>query len=263
MCYDISFTTDMEEVTAYLPDLVADGQLTLDFDATHIVGHAFGEHPIIYRHRDDLQMHCRLMEWGCIPYYVKEEKKFIRQRASMLNARSERILGDDKSYWFKIRNRRCLIPVTGIYEHRAIKGWKNKVPYFIRLKQQPVFFIPGLYSVVELPDTSTGEMIKRWTYTLITRDANKVMSEIHNSGENKGRMPLMLPKELSLEFIDGELSPERYKEILHFEMPSEEMEFFPVFTIRSPKQRPDFLKKNEYWKWANLPVLGTQDPEEN
>jgi putative SOS response-associated peptidase YedK len=263
MCYDISFTTDMEEVTAYLPDLVPDGQLSLEFDTTHVVGHAFGQHPIIYRHRDDQQLHCRLMEWGCIPFYVKEEKKFVRQRASMLNARSERILGDDKSYWYKIRNRRCLIPVTGIYEHRAIKGWKNKVPYFIRLKQQPVFFIPGLYSVVELPDTSTGEMISRWTYTLVTRDANTVMSQIHNSGENKGRMPLMLPREWSLAFLDEDLSENRYKEILHYEMASEEMEYYPVFTIRSPRQRPDLAKKNIYWEWANLPELGTQEPEEN
>ncbi|MFX8477668.1 SOS response-associated peptidase family protein, partial [Acinetobacter baumannii] len=76
------------------------------------------------------------MEWGVIPFYVKEESAFIRQRASMLNARSERILDDKTSYWNKIRNRRCLIPVSGIYEHRAIKGWKKKVPYFISIKDE-------------------------------------------------------------------------------------------------------------------------------
>ena len=140
MCYDISFTINIEEITEYLPGLVMDGQLEIPFDNIHIIGHDFRDHPIIYRNREDQLLHCRLMEWGCIPYYVKEEKQFLRQRASMLNARSERILGDDKSYWFKIRNRRCLIPVTGMYEHRSIKGWKNKVPYFIRLKHQPLFF---------------------------------------------------------------------------------------------------------------------------
>jgi len=261
MCYDISFTINIEEITAYLPDLILDGQLEIPFDTTHIVGHGFGVHPIIYRDRHDGHLHCRLMEWGCIPYYVKEEKKFARQRASMLNARSERILTDEKSYWYKIRNRRCLIPVTGIYEHRAIKGWKNKVPYFIRLKKQPVFFIPGLYSVTELPDTNTGEMIKRWTYTLITRDANEVMSKIHNSGENKGRMPLMVPLAYAMAFVKDDLSPEEYQDILRFEMPSDEMEYHPVFTIRSPKQRPDLLPKNEYWEWQNLPELGVADPD--
>ncbi len=76
----------------------------------------------------------------------------------MLNARSERILEDSRSYWNKIKNRRCLIPVNGIYEHRAIKGWKKKVLYFIHLKDQTMFFLPGLYSVAELPDLGTGRI---------------------------------------------------------------------------------------------------------
>lgn len=87
----------------------------------------------------------------------------------MLNARSERILEDSKSYWYKIHNRRCLIAVTGFYQHREVKGWKKKVPFFIRLKNQPMFFLPGLYYVVEFPDLQTGEVIKRSTFTLITR----------------------------------------------------------------------------------------------
>ena len=261
MCYDISFTINIEEITEYLPGLVMDGQLEIPFDTTHIIAHDFHDHPIIYRNREDEQLHCRLMEWGCIPYYVNEEKQYERQRVSMLNARSERILGDEKSYWYKIRNRRCLIPVTGIYEHRAIKGWKKKVPYFIRLKHQPVFFIPGLYSVAELPDTSTGEMIKRWTYTLITRDANAVMSKIHNSGENKGRMPLMVPLAYAMAFLKDDLSIDEYQDILRYEMPTDEMDYHPVFTIRSSKQRPDELKKTDYWEWQNLPELGVADPD--
>ena len=135
------------------------------------------------------------------------------------------------------------------------------MPYFIRLKHQPVFFIPGLYSVAELPDTTTGEMIKRFTYTLITRDANEVMSKIHNSGENKGRMPLMVPLAYAMAFVKDELSPDEYQDILHYEMPSDELEYHPVFTIRSPKLRPDELKKNEYWEWQNLPELGVADPD--
>ena len=97
----------------------------------HIMGHSYGDHPIIYRTQEG-KLLCRAMEWGCIPFYVKEETLFLKQRASMLNARSERILEDTKSYWNKIKNTRCLIPVNGIYEHRAVKGWKKKVPYLVR-----------------------------------------------------------------------------------------------------------------------------------
>ena len=261
MCYDISFQVNIKELADYFPDLVFDNQVEMSFDGVHIMGHAYGNHPIIYRNREDQLLHCGAMEWGCIPFYVKDEKQFLRQRASMLNARSERVLDDEKSYWYKIRNRRCLIPVTGIYEHRAIKGWKKKVPYFVKLKAQPMFFIPGLYSVVELPDTSTGEMIRRMTYTLMTRDANEVMRMIHNDGDNKGRMPLFLPFELSNEFLADDLPATRYKEILSYEMPSEELDYQPVYTIRSPKGRPDDKAKNEYWEWEKLPALGEMQPE--
>lgn len=262
MCYDISFTVNVKEITDYFPEVIFDTQIQINFDDTvHIVGHAYGNHPIIHINRQDQLAHCRLMEWGCIPYYVKDEKQFLKQRAGMLNARSERILEDDKSYWFKIRHRRCLIPVTGIYEHREIKGWKKKVPYFIRLHHQPMFFLPGLYSVAELPDTETGEMIKRWTYTLITRDANEVMKMIHNGGENKFRMPLFLPLHMSKAWLEDDLTSEEYKAILDFEMPSEELRYQPVFTIRSQKPRPDNKLKTEPWEWEKLPALGEMNPD--
>src|SRR5215470_13953222 len=119
MCYDISFQVNIKELADYFPELVFDEQMEFNFDAPHIMGHSYGEHPIIYQPKDEQTFHCRPMEWGCIPFYVKDEKQFLRQRASMLNARSERVLEDEKSYWYKIRNRRCLIPATGIYEHRA------------------------------------------------------------------------------------------------------------------------------------------------
>jgi putative SOS response-associated peptidase YedK len=256
MCYDVSFTVNVKQLADYFPDLVFDEQMDLDFDAAiHIMGHAYGKHPIIYKNKDDEKLHCRMMEWGCIPFYVDDEAQFSKQRAGMLNARSERILGDTKSYWYKIRNRRCLIPVTGIYEHREIKGWKNKVPYFVKLKAQPVFFIPGLYSVVELPDKATGEVVKRWTYTLITRDANDIMKMIHNGGDNKWRMPLFLPFELSKKWVNDELTVEDYTAILDYEMPSDQLEYQPVFSIRTSKMRPDDKAKNEYYEWPKLPEL--------
>ncbi len=87
MCYDISFTVNIPQLSDYFPDLIFDEQLELNFDGTYILGHAYGSHPIIYRNREDKQLHCRSMEWGCIPYYVKQEKDFAKQRTMMLNTR--------------------------------------------------------------------------------------------------------------------------------------------------------------------------------
>ena len=266
MCYDISFTVNIPQLSEYFPDLVFDEQIEIQFgdhpiDGSHIMGHAHGAHPIIYRNRDDGRLHCRPMEWGCIPYYITDEKEYQKQRTTMLVTRSERILLDQKSYWFRIRNRRCLIPVSGFYEHRGIRGWKKKVPYYIRLKDQPAFFIPGLYSVAELPDRETGELVKRWTYSLITRPANETMRYIHNDGEHRHRMPLLLPFELSRIFLDGELPPAKYQELLDYEMPSDRLDYYPVYTIRSPRMRPDEQAKNMPWSWDKLPPLGEMQPD--
>jgi putative SOS response-associated peptidase YedK len=192
------------------------------------------------------------MEWGCIPFYVKDEQGYLKQRSSMLNARSERVLSDKQSYWHKIRNRRCLIPVSAFYEHREVKGLKNKVPYHIAIKGQPVFFLPGLYSVAELPDKETGELKQRWTFTILTTKANKLMSEIHNSGPNKERMPLILTSEQAHKWVGEALEEQDYQELLQSVLPAEEMEYKTVFSIRGNKLRPDGLPKNEYYKWEGV-----------
>ena len=134
------------------------------------------------------------------------------------------------------------------------------MPYFIRLEGQSIFFLPGLYSVVELPDTSTGEIIKRYTYTIITRAANSIMQQIHNDGDNAYRMPLFLPFEMSKKWLSEELTPEEYQNLLDFEMPSESLEYWPVDTIRSPKPRADGKPKNEFFEWDKLPALGEMNP---
>ena len=255
MCYDISFTVNIKKLSDYFPDLLLDEQIVMTFEPVHIIGHSYGNHPIIYKNMEDEKLHCRLMEWGCIPFYIKDEEAFKKQRATMLNARSERILEDSKSYWYKIKNRRCLIPVTGFYEHREVKGLKKKIPYFIGLKGQDTFFLPGLYSVTELPNKETGEVEKRFTFTMLTRAANKLMQQIHNGGTNKNRMPLMLPLGLSKKWVNEEISAEDYKAILAYEIPVNDMHYKTVYTIRTTEERPDAKAKNELYDWVNVPEI--------
>jgi putative SOS response-associated peptidase YedK len=256
MCYDKTFKAKISDLLDYFPDVVFDDEIIINPEAAiHIIAHDYGVHPIIFKDvRGDDKLHIRLMEWGCIPYNITNEEQFISSRKYMLNARSEKILDDTNSYWFKIRNRRCLIPVTGIYEHREVKGIKNKIPYKIQLKNQRVFFIPGLYSVAELPDRETGEIVKRWTYTLITRPANEVMRVLHNSGDNPFRMPLFLPLDLARDWVEKDLTVEEYRQILSYEMPSEEIDYHTVYTIRSKKPRPDGKTKDEIYEWKGVPV---------
>jgi putative SOS response-associated peptidase YedK len=128
MCYDISFDSSVDIITAYFPHMKIESQVNLNFEAVHLVAHAYPKYPIVIY--EDGKYDLRPMEWGLIAPYMNTQEKIKEQRRFMLNARSEKIL-DKKSIWNKVRNNRCLIPVSGIYEHREINGWKNKVPYYV------------------------------------------------------------------------------------------------------------------------------------
>lgn len=253
MCYDISFSTTIEMVTDYIPGIVPDPQIGLNYDMNlHIQAQAFKKYPVIIY--DDEQYKLKAFEWGIIPEYMDSPEKIKKGRNSMCNARSEKIIEDKRSYWHRIRRKRCLVPVTGFFEHREVKGFKNKVPYYIRLKDRNIFCLPGLYHYPNKADVETGEITG--TFTIITRAANSVMAQIHNSGDQAFRMPMMLSGEMELKWLQPSLSDEEMRDIFQFEMPSEQLEYHPVYTIRTTKDRPDGKGRLDVYAWENLPPLG-------
>ena len=258
MCYDISFTTSVENISDYLPDVDEEEahQLSMSFEPTeHVLAHAFKKYPVIMQENGSLKL--KMFEWGVIADYMNTHDKVRQQRALMCNARSEKILDDKKSYWHRIRRQRCLVPVTGIFEHREIKGWKNKVPYYIQLKDRDLFCIPGLYNYSPLPDPETGEL--RGTFSLITRAANPVMKQIHNCGDNAFRMPLFLSRELERQWLQPATADTGLSDILNFEMPADSLDYYPVYTIRTTKPRPDEKGKTDRFEWPGLPALGQDE----
>jgi putative SOS response-associated peptidase YedK len=80
------------------------------------------------------------------------------------------------------RRRRCLLPVDGFFEWKAIKGQRTKQPYAIAMKDGTPFGIGGLWENWKEP--TSGEWIR--TFVVITTDANELVAQIHN------RMPLIL-----------------------------------------------------------------------
>src|SRR3954469_5976700 len=137
-------------------------------------------------------------------------------------------------------------PVTGIFEHREIKGWRNKGPYFAKIKERPLFCIPGLYNYA--PIARPGEAIA--TFTLITRAANEVMRMIHNSGENAFRSPLFLPnKEMELKWLKPDLSDKEMREILSYEIASSALDYHTTWTIRTTKPHPRRGSKTDPFEW--------------
>ncbi len=254
MCLDIAFYSALELIDNYFPDISHEGEMEWDEDlAVHVMALGHKRYPVILQ--DEHQHYSRhLFEWGIIAGYMNTPEKIKLYRKNMVNARSEKIVDDKNSYWRRIRKQRCLVPVTGFYEHREVPGLKNKIPYHIRLKNRQMFCLPALYHYnQQIPNPETGEL--RGMFTLVTRAANSVMRQIHNSGDNAYRMPLLLTEELEKRWLNPQLSDAELKELLEFEMPENAIDFWPVFSIRGRKPRPDGKIKNERFDYENLPEI--------
>ncbi len=246
MCYDLAFSSSIESIFRYIPALTG---TDIRFEPTfHKVAQGYPKWPVVINDKGDMKL--LSFEWGVIPNYMKTPEDVKKGRKWMVNARSEKVL-DGNAYWSRIRRNRCLVPATGFFEHREVPGWKNKVPYYIRVKDRELFFIAGLYNYSHIPHPETGEL--PGTFTLLTRDANDVMRRIHNGGENAGRMPLMLPAELEEEWLSPALSDNGLQQILQYALPSEALEYRTVNSVR--KAKPDDESVIESKVYEGLPAL--------
>ena len=98
-----------------------------------------------------------------------------------INAKCETV-GDLPTFRDAYRKRRCIVPVDGFFEWRAIKGQKAKQPYAIAMKDGAPFGIAGIWENWKEP--ASGEWIR--TFAIMTTDANELVADIHD------RMPVIL-----------------------------------------------------------------------
>lgn len=257
MCHDLSFSaTTVEFISELLPNAIWDGQVSIDFSTTsHVISLSHRKCLVVYAR--DGQQYINTFEWGLMADFMDSVEVASKYRNQMANARSEKLFNPD-SAWYKLRKQRCLIAVDGFYEHRKINGWKNKVPYFIKLANRTQLFMLGLYNYSHMPDVETGEM--KGTFTILTRPANELMKQIHNDGENKHRMPVLMQPEEAVKWINEDLTDDQMKAMLDYEVPSAELEAWPVYIIRTKRRRPDRKEKFEPYKWLLLPPLGNDEP---
>jgi putative SOS response-associated peptidase YedK len=132
-----------------------------------------------------------LFQWGLIPEWSQDET--IKQYT--LNARIETL--NEKASFKEVIQKRCLVLADGFYEWqwKDSKG-KNKEKYLITIPNQELFAFAGIYSKW----ISFDNTIKN-TYSIITTQANELMSKIHN---NKQRMPVILKKEDEQNWLSGD-----------------------------------------------------------
>lgn len=130
-----------------------------------------------------------LYSWGLIPHWADSNKL----RAGTLNAKVETLRS--KPSFSEVINNRCLVLSDGFFEWqwRDSKG-KNKQKYLIQVPGNGLFSFAGIWSEWTNPKTGIPEK----TYSILTTEANELMSEIHNT---KKRMPIILPKNLEQDWL--------------------------------------------------------------
>lgn len=107
-----------------------------------------------------------IMRWGLVPKWAKEfDNKYPTH-----NARIETVIEKPtfRDAWLK--NQRCLIPMTGYYEWTGARGVKTK--WYITDKDVGGLVVAGLWS-------EWGNK-KQLSCTMITREANDYMSNVHH-----------------------------------------------------------------------------------
>ena len=189
------------------------------------------------------------MQWGLIPGWTKSWTEALQMRTRTLNCISEEAY-DKPSYRDSLKTgKRCLIPITGFFEWRwADARGKNKYPYYIRVKEQKIFSLAGIYA--SWVNKETGEELL--TYSVLTTKANPLMEKIHNS---KKRMPVIIPREMEQDWLNPQLAKD---DVLAFCQPYDQakMEAYTIgklITSRSvdPNQ-PGVYARVEYPELALL-----------
>lgn len=165
------------------------------------------------------------IEWGLIPHWVKDPKKW----KPLINARLE-TLEEKASFKHLLNRRRCILLADSFYEWKKVGD--QKIPYRILKKDENPFAFAALWD-----RNSIGEK-ERITCTIITTEANAIVQEVHN------RMPVILDED---EMIEAWLNVKDvpYTEVRDRLMPypADKQKLYPVATIvNSPKNNsPDCI----------------------
>ncbi len=181
----------------------------------------------------------RLMEWGLIPFWVKDEMKAIRLRKGTLNAIGETVFVKP-SFKSVIRSKRGLLPVSGFFEWRDFKG--KKYPYYIRLRDHDLFSLACIFD--SWTNKESGEIIE--SFSVLTTPANPMMEVIHN---RKKRMPLIIDPTEEQEWISPSINEKNIKELIRA-LDSRQMGAYTVSRFlnnaRSRRNVPQALEQVDY-----------------
>jgi putative SOS response-associated peptidase YedK len=119
-----------------------------------------------------------------------------------INARSETAAGKP-AFREAFARRRCLVPVSGIYEWRLMPDEKTKQPYWIGRSDGEPFALAGMW------DRSMIADVPLESFTILTTSPNELMGRLHN------RMPVLVAEsDFELWLNPQPLTPQEQERLL-------------------------------------------------
>jgi putative SOS response-associated peptidase YedK len=143
------------------------------------------------------------IKWGLIPHWCSDP----RGGRKPINAKAENI---SRLPVFReaYALRRCIVPVDGFFEWRAIRGARAKQPYAIAMKDGSPFGLTGLWENWENPKTNQRER----TFAIITVPSNDLVGHLEPKSYKRWLGPETDPHDLLVTY------------------PSEPMTMWPIST---------------------------------
>jgi putative SOS response-associated peptidase YedK len=183
--------------------------------------------------------HIILMQWGLIPFWVKDKENALGIREKTLNARAETI-ADKPSFRQSVSTKRCLVLADGFFEWRHVGN--TTYPYYIRLRSQEPFALAGIWDNWRNPENQ--ELVR--TFSVITTRANSLLEKIHNT---KKRMPVIFTRDNEKVWLEEHLEKDEIQSLLR-PYDAAEMEAYPVSRsinkLGYNTTNPEVLREQEY-----------------
>lgn len=131
------------------------------------------------------------MRWGLVPRWAVDPAA----GAKAINARIE-TAAERPSFREAMAQRRCVVPATGFFEWKRLRGKRAKQPMWIHRRDGGLLAFAGLWERWGAPDGTAIE-----SFAIVTRDASGFVRDIHD------RMPVTLSAPWVTAWLDPEATP--------------------------------------------------------
>jgi len=209
------------------------------------------EHPALPILLEQGGMHWQPMHWGLIPHWCKDWNAALELSNMTLNARAETLF-EKPAFKHAASTTRGLLPITGFYEYKHVKG--KKYPHFIDWNEEDVHWLACVCD--EWTNRDRGETLL--TFAIVTTRGNELMAQIHNNPElDEPRMPVFLKGDDMLTWLNKDTPIENLKQLLK-PIESSNMRAHAVKPLRgklSPGNTQEAFKPHVYAELYEPPTL--------